>query len=444
MTSDSTRRDVLGAVAALGAGLTTAPVAGAQGTSDDHWQQTIEESGSLDELDDVVALDDGSLLAVGRSQAEYVDSAWAVRLDPGGSVRWSETFQAVPDSSAKFRAVTPTGDGGALAVGEARVEREGERVTAGWAAKLTREGSLGWESAFVGPGETTFADVARDGDQYVLAGDSAREEGSDRDAFVVAIDAAGDERWRTRTTSALGHEEIGGVAAGENGYCVVGDAVNWDGDDDVGRQGFAATFASGGQRLWQSTYGGSRADDFSDVAADGEGGYVVVGSVGTGVSLDSLGTDALAIRVDGTGEQQWETTFGDDGFDWLTAVEATEDGFVVAGLHETSASADGRGDEAWLAGIDPSGDRWFATDLGNEGRGEEGDGLALLDSGRAVVVGRASTGEDERLGFAASAAVQENSGALGALPGFGVGAALGAVGLGAGLVEARRRLSDRS
>jgi len=111
-----------------------------------------------------------------------------------------------------------------------------------------------------------------------------------------------------------------------------------------------------GDVLWSQTYGGNGDDYASDVIETSDGGYLFAGDRG---SSDG-GDDAWLVRVDESGETQWNRTYGGDGDDSANAVVETSDGgYLFAGY---TVSSEGAGGNAWLVKVDDSGEaRWSQT-----------------------------------------------------------------------------------
>lgn len=107
---------------------------------------------------------------------------------------------------------------------------------------------------------------------------------------------------------------------------------------------------------WNKTYGGPYGDGAWSLQGTRDGGYVIVGHT------SSLGqsSDLWLVKVDSTGKEQWDKTFGGSGEDVGYSVSQTRDGgYVVAGTTKSF----GMGSEyLWLLRTDSNGTRlWDRT-----------------------------------------------------------------------------------
>jgi hypothetical protein len=98
-----------------------------------------------------------------------------------------------------------------------------------------------------------------------------------------------------------------------------------------------------GNEEWRKYYGGSYFDTGVSVEQTNDNGYIVTG----GFSVDASETmDAILLKTDSTGDEEWCVTFGGVNSDECFEVHQTEDGgYIVAGL--TYSYGEG-GPDAWL------------------------------------------------------------------------------------------------
>ena len=104
-----------------------------------------------------------------------------------------------------------------------------------------------------------------------------------------------------------------------------------------------------GDVQWQKTYGGTNSDWAYSIQQTSDGGYILAGMT------DSFGAghyDAWVLKLDGNGNVQWEKTYGGTNDDYAYSIQQTSDGgyIVVGGAGSVGAwvlKLDGNGNVVW-------------------------------------------------------------------------------------------------
>ena len=96
-----------------------------------------------------------------------------------------------------------------------------------------------------------------------------------------------------------------------------------------------------GTRQWDKTFGGSSDDRLSSLQQTSDGGYFLGGYSRSGISGDktegSKGFyDYWIVKVDASGNKQWNKTLGGSSPDELTSLQQTSDGGYLLGGYSTS------------------------------------------------------------------------------------------------------------
>lgn len=104
-----------------------------------------------------------------------------------------------------------------------------------------------------------------------------------------------------------------------------------------------------GDALWTKTYGGTYDDHARSVSQTSDGGYIVVGSIGS----SNGSTDLYVVKIDSFGDTAWTKRYGGVGNDFGNSVQQTSDGgFIVAG---------GSADSLYLVKMNSTGDTLWTT-----------------------------------------------------------------------------------
>lgn len=205
-----------------------------------------------------------------------------------------------------------------------------------FAAKLSSDGALIWNTFVSGPGDDEFKDLAVDGDGNLYEvgltnaswGSPLREYSGNFDAFVTRIDKHGALIWNTFLGSA-GNDAAYGIALDNSGRVyVVGDSHAPWGSPLRGFSGALDTFVgqldSNGYLLWNTFLGGPGSDGGNDIHVDDSGRVHVGGnsnaSWGNPLRNHSGGFDSFAAELNSSGFLIWNTFLGGKGNDQRTRI----------------------------------------------------------------------------------------------------------------------------
>jgi hypothetical protein len=141
--------------------------------------------------------------------------------------------------------------------------------------------------------------------------------------------------------------------------------------------------ASAGAQVasWSRTYGGTSWDEALVIAPTSDGGYVVAGMTR---SFGAGSYDVWVLKLDGSGNVQWQKTYGGTNDDWAHAIVPTSDGgYVVAG--KTNSFGAGSND-FWVLKLDGSGNVVWQKTYGGT-YGDWAHAIAPTSDGGYVVAG---------------------------------------------------------
>ncbi|MER2005897.1 MAG: hypothetical protein ABS939_00475 [Psychrobacillus sp.] len=144
-------------------------------------------------------------------------------------------------------------------------------------------------------------------------------------------------------------------------------------------------FDSSGNILWIKNYGGSDLDELHSIKATADGGAIAVGrSVSTNAGYSSKGSeDAIAIKIDANGNQQWIKNFGGNQNDHFYDVIVNKDG--------TYTFVGNSNNMAYIVKVSATGSQLFAKTFGTSTGYHSFYGITQTPDGGFVAVG--STGK---------------------------------------------------
>ncbi|QNF33095.1 T9SS type A sorting domain-containing protein [Adhaeribacter swui] len=297
-------------------------------------QQQMRFGGSqMDTLTTLIATADGGYLLGGvsdspitgdKSQGSKGDTDfWVVKTDKNGRKIWDKTFGGnTPD---RLMAMVATADGGYLLGGKSASAKSGDKSqeskgkTDYWIIKIDNNGHKLWDQTYGGSQDDILASIVATPDGgYLLGGTSVSGQ-------------SGDKSQPTR------------------------DLINnkyYSGDYWV------LKIDGKGQKIWDKTYGGTRVDRLSSILAVPEGGYLVGGYSGSGISGEKSQevraiVDYWVVRINEQGAKIWDQTYGGIKglalYDWYidvgesrlsTMVNTPDGGFLLGGSSSAFVGAE--------------------------------------------------------------------------------------------------------
>ena len=300
----------------------------------------------------------------------------------------------------------PTADYGFILAGSSLSNKTGNKTDDNqgdldyWVWKMDEKGDLDWQKSFGGSGFDLLQSIknTRDGG-FILAGTSSSSTGFQKkedckgitDFWVVKLDASGGEQWQ-RTIGGSGQDELlcafqtkdGGYilggssssnpltilntdSAGKSTATTKADLYNKSEKSRGNMDYWVVKLNKEGIIEWQKTYGGQYADLLRSMEQTTDNGYILAGYSNSPISGektdDTKGMgDYWIIKINDTGEIQWQNTYGADGDDQLYVIHQTFDGGYIAGGNSDSKNAlstqggiVGNGTDFWLLKLDQEG-----------------------------------------------------------------------------------------
>lgn len=291
-------------------------------------------------------------------------------------------------------AALPTSDGGYVLGGTSISNASGQKSENSkgsvdyWVVKLDASGNKQWDKTIGGTGADFLSDIQKTSDGgYILAGSSQSSASGDKsensisqDVWIVKLSASGSIDWENTLGGSSGEsvQEIRQTTDG--GYVFIAySSSGISGDKTEASRGdsdfWVVKLNANGSKAWDRTYGGSSYEMGGSISLTADGGYIIAGETGSGISGDKSQagfglTDYWVLKLSSTGDKQWDKTFGGDNQDNLQAVLQTGSGdYLVAGYTSSgitgNKSAGSVGDPSvdyWVIKVDANGNKiWDKT-----------------------------------------------------------------------------------
>lgn len=392
------------AIAALPDG--SAVVAGAYSGTVSFGSTTLTSTGSRDVF---VARTDAAgawVWAASAGTSGQGDVARAVTVAPDGSALVTGYFRGTmvfAGSTVPSLVSTAQED-----VFVARISAAGQWV---WATKAGSTTGGGAQGPDVGRGIAALSDGSAIVTGYFQGsatfGSSTVVSAGARDVFVARITAAGAWQWVVRAGGVGDDDGFAVAALPDDQVVVTGDFVGSiafgglgtmtsAGSNDV----FVVCIDSSGNWVWQTSAGGTGADEGFAISTQPDGHAGVTGSFGSTATfggapaITAAGADDIFVaEVDPSGSWTWATGVGDTLSDSGVAIAATSDGnYVLGGSFQGSATfgsfalTSAGAEDAFLAELDRAGSFLWAQRGGGTSF-EEIRGVAELPDRSFLAVG---------------------------------------------------------
>ncbi|MEL6917213.1 MAG: hypothetical protein AAFO99_05725 [Bacteroidota bacterium] len=196
----------------------------------------------------------------------------------------------------------------------------------------------------------------------------------DQEGIDDSITFVGEVDW-IRSFGGTGEETAQSIiTTADGGYAVLGYTNSLDGDisdkDTNVNDYWLLKLDVDGNLQWNKTYGGSKDDRGQSVIQTNDGGYAIVGyamsSDGDGSNNEGF-HDNWILKLDASGEVEWERSFGFSGHDHsYDVVQTTDGGFFFVGFLDVTSSG-GAGGEGKGASTRHGVGEFWGTKLDAEG-----------------------------------------------------------------------------
>ncbi|GGG60126.1 T9SS type A sorting domain-containing protein [Hymenobacter glacieicola] len=218
-----------------------------------------------------------------------------------------------------------------------------------------------WDKTFGGSGSDDLRFLAQTADGgYILGGESESGLSGDKsemsrgssDYWVVKLDANGSKQW-DKTVGGSDEDHLQVVQQTRDGGYILGgwSTSGVSGDRTEASRGrsdyWLVKLDATGQKQWDKALGGSGNDYLRSLQQTPDGGYILGGdshSTSSGEKTQDSGgffADYWLVKVDATGTKQWDKTYGGAETDQLTSVQLTPNGgYILGGISYSDTGGD--------------------------------------------------------------------------------------------------------
>lgn len=287
----------------------------------------------------------------------------------------------------------PTADYGFLLAGSSLSAKTGKKTDANkgdldyWLWKMNEKGDMEWQKSFGGSGSDLLQriELTNDGG-FILVGTSNSPKGEGKkedsrgqeDIWLLKLDAKGVEEWQ-KTIGGSSQEMVQDVhQTADGGYIIGGSSASEiSGEKEASSRGamdyWIIKLDRKGKIQWQQTYGGLYNDFLKSIVQTHDGGYIVGGYSNSPESGDKIERnygigDYWVLKLDKSGNLEWQKTLGGDKDDQLATLIQTKDGdFILggnsnSGVSEAKSKSNRTGTDFWVIKLNKEGEEiWQET-----------------------------------------------------------------------------------
>jgi Secretion system C-terminal sorting domain len=292
------------------------------------WQKTIGGNAydvlymAKHTLDGGYILGGNSTSDISGDKTEYCRGGfdmWLVKTDSIGNIQWQKTIGGY--SSDEMMSIAQTADSGYIFGGYSQSNIGGEKtdncrgVTDFWIIKTNTTGGIQWQRTLGGTGTDQLWSIDQTDDHgYICAGGSNSDSSGEKlqnskgyyDYWIVKLDSLGAISWQ-KTIGGSDWDILQSIEQTNDGGYICGgySASDITGDKTTACRGvndyWVLKLTANGNIVWQKTIGGNANDYFSSGHISNDGGYVLGGYSGSGISGDklesSIGFDFWVVKL---------------------------------------------------------------------------------------------------------------------------------------------------
>ena len=321
---------------------------------------------------------------------------WIVKLDGSGNIMWQNTIGGSGNDS--LLSIKQTSDGGYIvgAGSDSNISGDKTENSRGgldyWILKLDSFGNISWQKTYGGaqPEFDTYVVETSDGGYFVggysdsdVSGDKTDPTNGQRDFWPLKLDSSGNIIWQKSIGGSLVDRPQAAFQTADGGFIMGGFSTSGiSGDKTQANQGvtdnWIVKFDDSGNVEWDKTYGGNDSDVFRNMVQTADGGYLLGGYSKSNISGDKIENsqgdyDYWILKLDGSGNLDWQNTIGGSGIDYVRDVKQLADNsFMIAGYSNSNISGDksensNGGYDYWLVKLDTSGNIISQNSIGGSG-----------------------------------------------------------------------------
>ena len=290
---------------------------------------------------------------------------WIIKVDSAANVEWDRDFGGLADDYLMY--LIQTSDGGYMIGGFTNSGIGGDKTQPligcydYWIFKIDSLGNKEWDKNFGGTGCDYIRSIQQTHDGgYIFGGFSGSNAGGDKsqprwgsnDYWILKTDSAGNKLW-DKDFGNVDDDELFSIQPTDDGGYVLGGFSNSAAGGDKtqntigGYDYWIVKIDSSGNKQWDKDFGGTSDDKMYSLKQTADAGYILGGLSNSGIGGDKTqdtigGDDFWIIKTDPAGMKEWDKNFGGNSTESMfgNISQTSDHGYLLAGLSASNISGD--------------------------------------------------------------------------------------------------------
>lgn len=313
----------------------------------------------------------------------------------GQYILWEHSYGG--SGIEQLKDVIPTTDGGYL-LGGTSSSMDGDLAngtygyTDYWVVKTDANGGIEWEQNYGGSSFDNLESIIQTTDGGYLLGGWARSSDGDvggtggrYDYWIVKLDVNGNIEWEKDYGSLQWEELAAVIQTADGGYMIGGFSDEASGD--VSSNNGAADYwivkiDASGNIEWEQNYGSTISETLTGIVQTADGGYMLGGSTVGG------NNDYWMIKIDANGNIEWDQYYGGYAEGLEAFIQTNDGGYLLSGWVIVNGNYNAL--NGWIVKIDANGNIEWDQVYGGSGR-DYLYSVVQLDDGSYLLTGSSNS-----------------------------------------------------
>ncbi len=292
----------------------------------DTWSKTY--GGSLaDSAQLIQQVSDSGYIILGNTNSfgsTWGGNVWLLRVDTSGNILWQKAYGG--DWHEYSNTMQQTSDGGYI-VASYTSSFSPAFYSDTLVLKLDADGNIQWQKVYKGGSYTDdgVSSIYQTSDGgYIMGGVYSADYGRTAVSWAVKLDSGGNIQWQKTYRNLHLNNIVSIHQTSDGGYIAGGVSTTFYGDRHYE---WVVKLDSDGNVQWQKTYDININSSLRTFSQTVDGGFIMAGDA----TLSGASHDIWAIKLDASGNIEWQKTYVSGGSDVVYSIQQTTDsGYMVS------------------------------------------------------------------------------------------------------------------